>query len=117
MARVLRIWAISEQEKNLVRNLQYGPRTRLVRGIDWLLRRDIQSGIDITHYSLSEGRAESREKCPTSCEKKILLYNVDHFLLMVLWAQHTHDPDLGWVWIVCYFHFYMAPEINNKKWR
>ena len=28
-----RIWAINRRGKKLVRNLQYGPRTRLVRGI------------------------------------------------------------------------------------
>ena len=33
MARALRAWAINQREKNSVRNLQYGPRTRLVRGI------------------------------------------------------------------------------------
>ena len=33
MARALRAWAINRGGKNLVRNLQYGPQTRLVRGI------------------------------------------------------------------------------------
>ena len=33
MARALRAWAINRGGKNLVRNLQYGPRTRLVRGM------------------------------------------------------------------------------------
>ena len=33
MARALRAWAINRWGKNSVRNLQYGPRTRLVRGI------------------------------------------------------------------------------------
>ena len=33
MARTLRIWAINRRGKNLVRNLQYGPRTRLVGGM------------------------------------------------------------------------------------
>ena len=28
-----RVWAINPSGKNWVRNLQYGPRTRLVRGI------------------------------------------------------------------------------------
>ena len=32
MARALRAWAINRWGKNSVRNLQYGPRTRLVRG-------------------------------------------------------------------------------------
>ena len=31
MARALRAWAINRRGKNLVRNLQYGPRTRLVK--------------------------------------------------------------------------------------
>ena len=35
MARALRAWAINRGGKNSVRNLRYGPRTRLVRGIDW----------------------------------------------------------------------------------
>ena len=33
MACVLCAWAINPSGENLVRNLQYGPRTRLVRGI------------------------------------------------------------------------------------
>ena len=33
MARALRAWAINRGGKNLVRNLRYGPRTWLVRGI------------------------------------------------------------------------------------
>ena len=33
MVRALRAWAINRRGKNSVRNLQYGPRTRLVRGI------------------------------------------------------------------------------------
>ena len=33
MARALRAWAINRNGKNSVRNLRYGPRTRLVRGI------------------------------------------------------------------------------------
>ena len=33
MARALRAWAINQRGKNSVRNLQYGPRTRLARGI------------------------------------------------------------------------------------
>ena len=35
MARALRAWAIIRRWKNSVRNLRYGPRTRLVRGIYW----------------------------------------------------------------------------------
>ena len=33
MARALHVWAINRGGKNSVRNLRYGPRTRLVRGI------------------------------------------------------------------------------------
>ena len=33
MTRALRAWAINRGGKNWVRNLQYGPRTRLVRGV------------------------------------------------------------------------------------
>ena len=33
MPRMLRAWALNRRGKNLVGNLQYGPRTRLVRGI------------------------------------------------------------------------------------
>ena len=36
MARALRAWAINRGGKNLVRNLRYGPRTRLVRGMSKL---------------------------------------------------------------------------------
>ena len=37
MARALRAWAINRRVKNSLRNLQYGPRTRLVRVIYLLL--------------------------------------------------------------------------------
>ena len=37
MARALRAWAINRGGQNSVRNLRYGPRTRLVRGISYLL--------------------------------------------------------------------------------
>ena len=43
MARALRAWAINRGGKNSVRNLQYRPRTRLVRGICDLSRRDPDS--------------------------------------------------------------------------
>ena len=33
MARALRAWAIKRRGKNSVRNLRYGPQTRLVRGM------------------------------------------------------------------------------------
>ena len=33
MVRALRAWAIKRGGKNSVRNLRYGPRTRLVRGM------------------------------------------------------------------------------------
>ena len=39
MARALRAWAINRGGKNSVRNLRYGPRTQLVRGMSlavWL---------------------------------------------------------------------------------
>ena len=36
MARALRAWAINRGGKNSVRNLQCGPRTRLVRGIYYM---------------------------------------------------------------------------------
>ena len=41
MSSELRAWAISEREKNSVRNSQYGSRTRLVRGMYFLLQRSI----------------------------------------------------------------------------
>ena len=44
MARALRAWAINRGGKNSVRNLRYGPRTRLVRGIyllSYIFRLDI----------------------------------------------------------------------------
>jgi len=37
MARALGTWAINRWEKNLVRNLQYSPQIRLVRGIYYQL--------------------------------------------------------------------------------
>ena len=33
MARAFRAWAINRRGKNSVRNLRYGPQTRLVRGM------------------------------------------------------------------------------------
>ena len=35
MAHALRAWAINRGGKNSVRNLRYGPRTRLVRGMSY----------------------------------------------------------------------------------
>ena len=37
MARALRAWAINRGGKKSVRNLRYGPQTRLVRGIYCIL--------------------------------------------------------------------------------
>ena len=37
MARALRAWATNQGGKHSVRNLRYGPRTRLVRGIYTML--------------------------------------------------------------------------------
>ena len=45
MARALRAWAINRGGKNSVRNLRYGPRTRLVRGMYGVERRATQSGL------------------------------------------------------------------------
>ena len=39
MARALRAWAINRGGKNSVRNLRYGPRTRLVRGMSTAYRQ------------------------------------------------------------------------------
>ena len=41
MARALRAWAINRWKKNSVRNLQYGPKTRLIRGITGVRRYGI----------------------------------------------------------------------------
>ena len=41
MARALRAWAINRRGKNSARNLQYGPRTRLVRGIYFRAKRKL----------------------------------------------------------------------------
>ena len=38
MTRALRAWAINRGGKNSVRNLRYGPRTRLVRGMHRLCK-------------------------------------------------------------------------------
>ena len=43
MARALRAWAINRGGKNSVRNLRYGPRTRLVRGIYMMMTIFISS--------------------------------------------------------------------------
>ena len=41
MARALRAWAINRGGKNSVRNLRYGPRTRLVKGMYYRLSHDV----------------------------------------------------------------------------
>ena len=47
--RALRAWAINPRGNNSVRNLQYGPRTRLVRGIHtsdvYITQKCLQSGV------------------------------------------------------------------------
>ena len=49
MARALRAWAINRGAKNSVRNLRYGPRTRLVRGIYFPL---VIHNFDLSYVSL-----------------------------------------------------------------
>ena len=43
MARALRAWAIHRGGKNSVRNLRYGPRTRLVRGIYTMMAKPMKT--------------------------------------------------------------------------
>ena len=43
MARALRAWAINRGGKNSVRNLRYGPRTRLVRGIYTMMAKPMKT--------------------------------------------------------------------------
>ena len=50
MARALRAWAINRGGKNSVRNLRYGPRTRLVRGINLHLGRKRARIFVLGHY-------------------------------------------------------------------
>ena len=42
MARALRVWATNRWKKNSVRNLQYGPKTRLIRGIYTITTKPIK---------------------------------------------------------------------------
>ena len=50
MARALRAWAINRGGKKSVRNLRYGPRTRLVRGIYHI------KFVETSHYLKRRGR-------------------------------------------------------------
>ena len=43
MVRALRAWAINQGGKNSVRNLRYGPRTRLVRGIYTMMAKPVKT--------------------------------------------------------------------------
>ena len=55
MARALRALAINRWKKNLVRNLQYGPKTRLISGIyliEVLLKPRYKKSLDLQIPSL-----------------------------------------------------------------
>ena len=54
MPRALRAWAINRGAKNSVRNLRYGFRTRLVRGISKTLILEEQIIIAKTVFNLNE---------------------------------------------------------------
>ena len=72
MARALRAWAINRGGKNSVRNLQYSPRTRLVRGIY------------VSSYSVT-------------LSKTLLTYHVVHWTLkcyMALKVAKLHVEDV-----------------------
>ena len=60
MARALRAWAIHQRGKNSVRNLQYGPRTRLVRSI-YELASAVPRLRAVPYFSWDGKTSESRE--------------------------------------------------------
>ena len=64
MAHALRAWAINRGGKNSVRNLRYGPRTRLVRGIYLYFFQSMLSGGADSHliiYDVSGGGWRTRD--------------------------------------------------------
>ena len=69
MVRAFHTWAINLSGKNLVGNLQYGPRTRLVRGIysSWKNSKICKC------FTYWEG---DRKKCHRHCKRSIILQNV-----------------------------------------
>ena len=68
MAQSGRARAINQREKKTIRNLQYGPRTRLVRGIDlkvcgrvWILKKRVSGtglevGLNVRDLGLRKGK-------------------------------------------------------------
>ena len=63
MARALRAWAINRGGKNSVRNLRYGPRTRLVRGLEVYINCLIAffDGLDVVDISVSFKRSDDKK--------------------------------------------------------
>ena len=54
MARTLRAWAIDRGGKNSVRNVRYGPQTRLVRGMHYM-RQAAQSYSGTAMFCVGKG--------------------------------------------------------------
>ena len=73
MARALRAWAINRGVKNSVRNLRYGPRTRLVRGIYFSVE------VFSTTVLIED----------TEISKHILLYYIDLFVLKFFFQVYS----------------------------
>ena len=74
MARALRAWAINRGGKTSVRNLRYGPRTQLVRGINNNNKNDDNIKFFENHIGVFERRLAGL------MAKERILCQVDRFL-------------------------------------
>ena len=76
MAHALSAWAINRGGKNSVRNLRYGPRTRLVRGIYRLTSKRL-----LFHHAL---KIQRKTVVQTKLNKHVVIV-----FLLYLFAAHA----------------------------
>ena len=90
MARGLRAWAINQREKTKIRNLQCGPRTRLVRGIYYFLLAF--KGCGVVQFSYWECTTVGRDP---ACQAVILHHSnacPGEFAYKTISSDITHLP-------------------------
>ena len=116
MARTLRTWAIDWRGKNLIRNLWYRPRTRLVRGIYFQLFLPVSNFSDkfkLGYWTASQDLKSSR-RCPVSRTWNSL------FIPQSLASQTISWPTLAvtvsFIKVYMADFFYLLDKISTMYW-